>query len=134
MKLRGYIFILMILIQTIGVISCSDGKRKSAETHSDLGKILKGEHKVREIQNDSNGVSYFMVERDETKNPYLIFQWEISENEYVVSKLTLIKVRVKVDAMVSKPYITFRWIPDSDTDIRNAMRNNIKYMVFHCKA
>ena len=85
-----------------------------AESNSPAGQILKGDHRVKDIQE---------------KGDMLTFMWETNNKEWVHSKLPINKVRYKYENTYT-PYIKYKWRTGYEyTGINEVMENYVIYAV-----
>jgi hypothetical protein len=131
-----------LIVSIIALFLCFSFARAE---ESETGKILGGQHQlgysgvlstviVPDLTNSVivNPKAYFLFIKSRD-NLDVVFSWKIN-NEYVVSRMPITKVRVRYDEEVEKPYVIFRWKPANVTYIDQIMSEQVIYVVFVCKS
>ncbi len=126
--------ILLCLLVLFGVVDARD----------DVAPLLRGNHELRSFNvktKTSNewSASYFLVlggaSGSTTTETYIRFAWKNNNDEYVISNISINKIRIKIDNTIDKPYVKFRWKSAylSHSDMEYIIRCKVIYMVVVCK-
>lgn len=122
----GFMIIFLMVTMFVLSVSCKGNEDELSAT----GKILEGEHIIKDIDvifEDKNGRWGAVL-----KEKKYTFTWQTNNGSFVRSVLSLEKVQVEIDSMVDEPYAKFRWRSSSYTDIKSIMKYHVVYMEITC--
>ncbi len=138
--------VLLVGIFVVGCVSREENSHVSQPYISQAEPILKGEHKLRKMiqqtgTNSEISGSFFLCIGDlygSTKTIVSVkFAWEMNDGTYAISSLPLEKIRVKIDENATIPTIKFRWREWNNSttpQTQELMDNNILYAVITTKS
>lgn len=115
MKLTSVLTILVL--GSLLVCSGCSGNEGPSVLHSQAEPILKGNHDLRKIGENSDNIKslseYFIFSGD-IRSPQagavtVKFFWKMNDGSYTISSLPLEKIRPKFDPEAMTPTIKFRW-------------------------
>lgn len=105
------------------------------ETHSPVGQVLCGTHKLRKLQMEKDSVlfnDYFLCTRDPNGKLLVHFSWQHNENKYIFSSLPIEKIQFKPNFSSAEPVIRFKWRPYRHVAM-DTLFQHVIYMLVICK-
>lgn len=117
--------LLLIMLAAAMLYGCGEGnKTVSCED------AFQGQHKLMCIKPDSTEADcqYMVVTNNQAR-----YMWQTNDTAYVMSVISVGKVRVKLDESVYEPYIKYRWCSCiSAGNLQKAIDENVVYVLLVC--
>lgn len=129
------------LLLLIVIICCLSSCKNESSRESKIGLILKGNHSIRKMNetnesNKSTNSSFFIfgsIKEKSFSGPVVSFAWELNDSTYILSTLSLNKIRIVFNEKNIVPSIKFRWNTSrsgySCDNMEKIMSENIIYAV-----
>lgn len=140
--------LLFIILAALVLCSCNFDKEKA-----DFNKVFAGNHELRRLSKQEKTIpstfsaDYFLFfgsasGKGESKIPSVAFSWKSNNDEYILSRVDLSKVRIKFDEKAAIPYVTFGYEDEEYINTNGHANNNIndevetrfRYVTIHCKS
>lgn len=144
MKKILILFVIISIIAFSGMFSC-DWVESGQKTTS-ITKTLRGKHKLRKlntmVDSRTSTQGWFLLVaggygRNSSNRKMLYFAWQNNNNEYVISKLPLTKIRVVLKDNIKNPYIKFEWKDRIWTEANKYMERvfdvYVLYAIVYCR-
>ena len=132
---------LKILFIVILLISCDQNSSDKPEHYANIsktGKIMAGEHALRKIlitECDTESHKYFVIGklRNSFHDIPVTFNWQLNTGEFIITTLPFSKIRINIDDKAFEPYIKFKWLHSSNTNIITILEENLVYVEITCR-
>lgn len=129
---RTFIFILFFILGWL-LAGCSENLQVE---DSPMGKLLKGEHPLNELQ-----VKGSTKPEDAVKKPtYFLFSTTsmtfnvtLNDSTIVTMNLPMSRVRFRYDETITQPYVKFKWQKGGDVNDVWSIQNQILYVILFVK-
>lgn len=145
--MKNILIILLLITTTVNAKYKPKYNKPVKKTPITWDDILSGNHELlslnvtTERKSEMNGMFFIIgaVNSKSYSETLVTFSWKTINDEYIISKLPIHKIRIKIDNSVTIPYVKFRWCTpfglnfNIDKPSERVMKEHIIYMVVVCR-